>query len=88
MAAAGLGAAVLMIVCCAAPVLVAVGALGALGGVLGNPWVIAAAIIVLAAAVIRRRRSGRHACCPPTEATKNPTDRNDAPADQEGPRFR
>lgn len=61
-----------MIVCCARPTLVAAGALGALGGFLGNAWVIAAAVVVLVAAVtavVRRRRSGRDACCLPTGPT-------------------
>jgi hypothetical protein len=84
MAAAGIGAAVLVIACCAGPALVAAGVLGALGGFLGSPWVIAAAIVVLAAAVtavIRRRRAGRDACCPPAGPAKTPVG-------QEGPRPR
>jgi hypothetical protein len=93
MAAAGIGAAVLVIVCCAGPALIAAGVLAGIGGFLGNPWVIAAAVVVLVAAVtavVRRLRSGRAACCPPAEATKNSTDRDrpHAPADQEGPRSR
>ncbi|MGW5214804.1 mercury transporter [Streptomyces sp. NPDC004051] len=71
--AAGIGAAVLMVICCAGPALVAAGALAGIGGLLGNPWVIATAVVVLAAAaaapaatVVRRRRSGRDACCSPT----------------------
>ncbi|OEV03124.1 hypothetical protein [Streptomyces oceani] len=93
MAAAGIGAAVLMIVCCAGPALIAAGALAGIGAFLGNPWVIAAAVVLLVAtvtAVVRRRRSGRDACCPPAEATKNSADRDHphAPADQEGPRSR
>ncbi|MEU2607701.1 alkylmercury lyase family protein [Streptomyces albus] len=72
MAAAGIGAAVLVIVCCAGPALIAAGALGALGGFLGNPWVIAAAVLLLAAtvtAVVHRHRAGRDVCCPPTGQT-------------------
>lgn len=93
MAAAGIGAALLMIACCAGPALLAAGALGAIGGFLGNPWVIAAAVLVLAAAVttvVRRRRGQRDACCPPTGSTPRSTDRDhsDIPADQEGPRSR
>ncbi len=68
MVTAGIGAGLLMIVCCAGPVLIAAGALAGLGGFLGNPWVIAAAIVVLAAvasAVTRRHRLGRAACRPP-----------------------
>ncbi|MEU9069863.1 hypothetical protein AB0E06_24065 [Streptomyces sp. NPDC048109] len=65
-ALAAVGAA--WVVCCAGPVLLAGGALGALGGVLRNPWIIAAATAVVAAAIVvlvRRRRAGRRACCPP-----------------------
>lgn len=94
MAAAGIGAAVLMIVCCAGPVLIAAGALAGVGGFLGNPWVIGAAVVVgvvAVAAVVRRRRSGRDACCPPTGPGTSSTGQDrphDTPADQEGPRSR
>ncbi|GAB3701430.1 hypothetical protein [Nocardiopsis sp. NPDC006832] len=69
--AAGIGAAVLMIVCCAGPALVAAGALTGIGGFLGNPWVIATATVVVLVVVAvttlaRCRRSGRDACCSPT----------------------
>jgi hypothetical protein len=91
MATARIGAVLLAIICCAGPALLASGALGAIGGFLGNPWVITAAALLLAAAataVIRRRRSGRDACCPP--AAQNPAgrDRSHVPADQEGARPR
>nr|WP_179367770.1 hypothetical protein [Streptomyces albidoflavus] len=91
MAAAGIGAALLMIACCAGPALIAAGALGTIGGFLGNPWVIAAAVLILAAAVtaaVRRRRGRRDACCPPTKPAQRSTDRDRSPADQEGPRSR
>ncbi|MFF4544016.1 hypothetical protein [Streptomyces sp. NPDC001435] len=93
MAAAGIGAALLILVCCAGPALVAAGVLGALGGFLGNPWVIAAAALLLltaVTAVVRRRRSGRSACCPPTGSPQASADRDRPrnPADQEGPRPR
>ncbi|MGH3312722.1 MAG: hypothetical protein ACRDP3_19435 [Streptomyces sp.] len=89
-AAAGTGVALLMIACCALPALIAGGALAGIGGVLGNPWLIAAAVVLVAAAstaIVRRRRSGRDACCPPTGPAKNPADRDrpHTPADQEGP---
>ncbi|MFF4500413.1 hypothetical protein [Streptomyces sp. NPDC001401] len=76
-AAAGIGAALLVIVCCAGPVLVAAGALGALGGFLGNPWVITAAALLLVAAATAavRRRTGRDVHCPPTRSTKNSSGR-------------
>lgn len=88
-AVAGIGAALLMIACCAAPALIAAGALAGIGGFLGNPWVIAIAVFFLATAVtalVRRRRSGRDACCPPTEP-KNSTGRDHphTSANKEGP---
>ncbi|MEU9279742.1 hypothetical protein [Streptomyces sp. NPDC048341] len=67
-ALAAVGAGLVMVACCAGPVLLAGGALGALGGVLRNPWIIAAATAVVAAAIavlVHRRRAGRRACCPP-----------------------
>ncbi|GAB2994811.1 hypothetical protein GCM10023080_071450 [Streptomyces pseudoechinosporeus] len=69
--------------------MVAAGALGALGGFLGNPWVITAATLLLVAAVtaLARRRAGCDACCPPTGPPRDTADR-DHPhlaADQEGP---
>lgn len=61
LAALGIGA--LLVVCCALPVLLAAGALGALGGMLGSPWLLAAAVALgLAAvtmAVSRHRRTLR-----------------------------
>jgi hypothetical protein len=62
----GVGA--LLVVCCAGPALIAGGALGVLGGALGNPWLIGAAAIVVLAAVgytLRRRGRGEPGCCPP-----------------------
>lgn len=74
MAAAGIGAALVLIICCAGPALIAAGALGAIGGFLGNPWMIAAAVLVLVTAVtavVRRRRLGRDACCPPGKRARS-----------------
>ncbi|WP_149829079.1 hypothetical protein [Streptomyces tailanensis] len=92
-AAAGIGIALLMIACCALPVLIAGGALAGIGGALGNPWLIAAAVVLVAAAItaiVRRRRSGRDACCPPAGSLQAPADRerSQTPADQEGPHNR
>lgn len=42
---AALGVGALLILCCAAPALLAAGLLGGLGTWLGNPWVIAAAVV-------------------------------------------
>ncbi|HCA84710.1 MAG TPA: hypothetical protein DEQ61_03955 [Streptomyces sp.] len=67
-ALAAVGAGLVMVACCAGPVLLAGGTLGALGGLLRNPWIIATATVVVAAAIavlVRRRRAGRSACCPP-----------------------
>lgn len=50
--AAGLGVAVLLVVCCAAPVLLAAGVLGAVGAWLSSPWVIGAAVTVAVLAVV------------------------------------
>lgn len=89
-AAAGIGIALLMIACCALPVLIAGGTLAGIGGLLGNPWLIAAAVVLVAAAItaiVRRRRLGRDACRPPTESPQTPADqdRPHFPADREGP---
>lgn len=63
-----LGAAAVLVtaLCCAAPVLIAGGALAAVCGLLENPWVIGAAVALLLAAVVafaRRGQRGDH-CCP------------------------
>jgi mercuric ion transport protein len=67
--ALSLGAAVLVIVCCAGPALLAAGVLGAVGGFLANPWVIAAAVglAILAVTLVARRRSHGEDCCAPTD---------------------
>lgn len=74
----GVGAALL--VCCAAPVLIASGTLGVLGGVLGNAWLIGAAVLLLLAAVgytlHRRVRGEPPSCCPPGHSDPS-TDRAD-----------
>ncbi|MGH9176978.1 MAG: hypothetical protein ACRD0N_00285 [Acidimicrobiales bacterium] len=61
----GFGAVALMLLCCAGPALLAAGALGSLGAILGNPLVILAGSVVAAAAVIGagRRHSRGAACC-------------------------
>ena len=59
--AAGIGATLLVIACCAGPVLLAAGALAGIGAALANLWVIAAGavglIAALTAAVRRQRRT-------------------------------
>ncbi len=66
--AAAVGAALVMVVCCVGPALLAGGALGALGGVLRSPWLIAVGTLVVATAIIlvvRRGRADRAHCCRP-----------------------
>lgn len=67
------GAGLLMVACCALPVLIAGGVLAGIGGFLRNPWVIGAgiALLVLAVLTTTRRHHGPGGsenpdCCPPT----------------------
>lgn len=77
-AVAGVG--LLMMLCCAGPALIAGGALGVLGGAVGNPWLIAAGALVVAAAVgytlYRRSRHRTDATdgdrCPPRPPQHRP----------------
>ena len=62
----------LHLLCCGLPLLIAAGALGAVGSVLGNPWVIAAALVLaavtMARALLRRREvvpGETEDCCGP-----------------------
>lgn len=78
----GVGAAILMIACCALlPLLIAGGAIAGLGGFIRNPWVVGVGIAVLVLVVItsakRHRRSDDHDCCPPAPPTL-PTRNDDA----------
>jgi mercuric ion transport protein len=84
MALAGIGAAVLVVVCCAAPALLAAGALGVLGGALRSPWVIVAAVVLAVGALtrlLRRRSAGRDACCPPAPRGTDRAPDRDRPRD-------
>ncbi|MFG2550047.1 hypothetical protein [Streptomyces sp. NPDC048581] len=71
-AAGAVGAGLVLVVCCAGPLLVAGGALGAVGDVLPNPWLITTGAVVLLAAVayalrcrVRRRHGAKpEDCCP------------------------
>lgn len=76
-----LGVALLAVLCCAGPALVAGGALSAIGAAVRSPWLIAAgAVLVVAAAgytLARHRRrhvgacaAGSDECCPPQTRTK------------------
>lgn len=78
-----IGVVVAGVLCCAGPVLLAAGALGAVGALLRNPLVIAAGAALVLVAVLggRQRRSAGGPCCPPGSQT--PTGE-----DQQVPRSR
>lgn len=84
--AAVVGAGLLMVVCCAGPLLLAGGALGAVGGALRNPWLITVGVVVLLIGAayallcrVRRRRGARpQDCCPTVPGM--PTHQEDDPA--------
>ncbi|MGH3864391.1 hypothetical protein [Actinokineospora sp.] len=67
--APGTGIVALMLLCCAGPALVAAGALGALGAILTNPFVLAASAVLavpaIAAWAVRRHHRDK-TCCPPS----------------------
>lgn len=66
---AGVGAALLMIACCAAPALLAAGVLAGVGAWIANPWVITAAALLAGlaiAAMLWHRRAGEDCCVAPT----------------------
>jgi hypothetical protein len=61
---AGLGAGALLIVCCAAPVLIVGGVLGVLGAWLLSPWVFGAAVaLAMAGGIAWTRRRRRRSDC-------------------------
>lgn len=76
----GAGAALLMVACCSLfPLLVAGGAVAAIGGFHQNPWVIGVGAAVLILAVLARplrRRSHDSPRCPPTRSDQG-TDAKD-----------
>ncbi|MER7815817.1 mercury transporter [Streptomyces sp. NPDC096153] len=85
------GAGLLMVVCCAGPLFLAGGALGAVGGILANGWLITVGAVILLAGtgyalrcqVRRRRGAGPNDCCPtvpapPHAAGGEQPDRDDA----------
>lgn len=84
-AVAGLGAVLMVIICCAGPTLLAASALGALGNLISSPWAIAAAAAVLAAIITAtvRHHTRRNSCCPPTTASNPDTTQIAAPHRQE-----
>ncbi|GAA3710704.1 hypothetical protein ABZ628_21715 [Streptomyces diastaticus] len=89
-AAPGIGIVLLMIACCALPVLILSGALAGIGAWLGNPWVIAAAVVLAVAAVtvLVRRRAHRDDCCPPGDASGTSATRHREPRQGGGPHDR
>jgi hypothetical protein len=76
-ALAAIGIVLLPLLCCGLPLFIAAGALGAVGSVLGNPWVITAAIVLVLGVVFWRVRrfvtttSGEQ-CCPPRPPMPGP----------------
>lgn len=77
-----LGAALVMVLCCAGPLLLAGGALGAVGGELRNPWLITvgAGTALISVAYVLRRHAGRRRgvgpgdCCPSVPITSSAAD--------------
>ncbi|MHA7295207.1 hypothetical protein [Arthrobacter sp. HLT1-21] len=66
------GFVLLHVLCCGLPLLIAAGALGATGSLLGNPWLITAAVVLALGVLVwvfRRRASGKtddgDCCVPP-----------------------
>ncbi|MFZ4143274.1 hypothetical protein ACOZDZ_21430 [Streptomyces griseoincarnatus] len=73
------GAGLVMAVCCAGPLLLAGGALGAVGGILANGWLITVGPVILLAGTgyalqcrVRRRGAGPQDCCPTVPAPPAP----------------
>ena len=68
---AGVGVALIAIVCCAGSALIAGGALAFAGGLLRKPVVLGLGLVMIAAsaAVVQRRRSAGRACEGPTSGT-------------------
>jgi hypothetical protein len=50
------GIVLLPLLCCGLPLLITAGALGAIGSILGDPWVITAAIVLVVGGVLWRLR--------------------------------
>jgi hypothetical protein len=72
--ALGVGAVMLMGLCCGGPALIASGALGVLGRLLGNPAVIVVAVVVGVLGVVmalRRSRAGTGDCCDPETQSRH-----------------
>lgn len=72
------GFVLLHVLCCGLPLLIAAGALGATGSLIGNPWLITAALLLAAGVLLWafRRRSARSStsqddCCTPTTQSQD-----------------
>ncbi|HEX5403022.1 MAG TPA: mercury transporter [Pseudonocardiaceae bacterium] len=76
------GGGLLMVLCCAGPVLLAGSTLTAVGGALRSPWLLGAGAVVVLAALgytFRRRvrrptSAGSEDCCPPSSVRSDPAD--------------
>ncbi len=90
--AAAVGAGLLMVVCCAGPLLVAGAALGVVGGALAKAWLITVGAVVLLAGAAyarcrtrRRRGAGPEDCCTTVPARPSPhEDEVPGPDDSQG----
>lgn len=71
-----LGLVLLPLVCCGLPLLIAAGALGAVGSVLSSPWLLGGALAIVAGAVVwvLQRRPGARVggCCSPGGGVSGP----------------
>lgn len=78
--AAAFGVALMVIVCCAGPALIAAGVLAGAGSWLGNPLLIALAVLVAAgvAVFVLRRRSRPGACCSTDGSTRGQVGQEEA----------
>lgn len=83
---AAIGIALLSLLCCGLPLLITAGALGAVGSVLGNPWVIVGAIVLVLGVIVWRvprfaRTTRDDQCCAPPAAHSGPTAHRRAESD-------
>jgi hypothetical protein len=68
----GIAAAFALVLCCAGPALIAGGVLSAIGGVVSNPFVVAAGVLIIIAAIgvtFQRHYRGKATCDPNAGAT-------------------
>lgn len=87
--AVAVGAALLMVSCCAGPLLLGGAGIGAVGGALANPWLITVGAVVILAGTgyalrcraRRRRGAGPEECCTTVPASPQPHDQVDPGGD-------